>query len=166
MKSAIETLRPRAQSIISIKTELDWDRHRKRGQRDREGQGSGMCVHGCVCVCEASHSASPDLLPLFKCWKRQFACSPPAFSARCSIWSNLPFQTHFYLIASSETKWHWGRTPGLECRCNTNTVHLQIENEKRTEKRGKEKKAVLTFLTCSVGDNRSGVSEEVVDHST
>lgn len=88
--------------------ELDWETH-----SEREDRGTGEDEEAvCVCVCETSRSASLDLPPLFKCWKRQFACSPPAFSACRSVWSNLPFQTHFYLIASSETKWHRGRTLG------------------------------------------------------
>lgn len=114
----------------------------------------------CVCVC-VSRSASPDLPPLFKCQKRQFACSPSALSARRSVWSNLLFQTHFYLIASSETKWHRGHALGLECRCNTNTVHPQIENEEWTEERGIREKTFLTFSTCSGADKMSCVSVEV-----
>lgn len=143
------------QNMMSIN--LNWVGLRDTQREQKDGGGGVMCV----CVCDASRSASSDLPPLFKCWKRQFACCPPAFSARRSVWSNLPFQTHFYLIASSETKWHRGRMLGLECRCNTNTVHPQIENEEWTKERGIRKKTFLTSSTCSGADKMSGVSEEV-----
>lgn len=86
---------------------------------------------GVFCLCNASRSAFFDLPPLFKCRKRQFACSLPALPSRCSIWSNLPFQPHFYLIASSGTQWHRGHTLRLECRCNTNTHRLKMRNRRR-----------------------------------
>lgn len=130
-------------------------------QNKRVDRGEGCVCLCAVWVCEASHSASPDLLPLFKLWKRQFAYSPPAFSSRRSVWSNLPFQTHFYLIASSETKWQRGHALGSECRCNTNTEHPQTENEERSEERRTRKKTLLTFAVHSGADKMSCVSEEV-----
>jgi len=144
-------------NVMSIK--INWIGMRRRMRERAEGwRRTGWCV--CVFVCEASRSASSDLPPLFKCWKRQFAWSPPAFSSLCSVWSNLPFQPHFYLIASSETKWHRGHTLGLECRCNANTVHPQIENEE-TKEEGTRQKTFVTLSThswstfCFWGSNAS-----------